>query len=95
MAVKTIHVSDISGKEADEPSLGGLVVYEHPEYSDLPVTLEARFVTVERIAMGDDLGEAEAAKGDRRSGQDVGDGFSSLPRARQAVAPRPRDHRAS
>jgi hypothetical protein len=41
MAVRTIHVSDISGKEADEKSLGRLIVHEHPEYSDLPVTLEA------------------------------------------------------
>jgi len=71
MAVKTIHVSDISGKEADEQTLGRLVVHEHPEYSDLPVTLEAlpeeveqlqatnaRFVTVEWIRPG-------ARKGDR------------------------------
>ena len=40
MAVKVVHVSDISGKEADEQSLGRLVVHEHPEYADLPVTLE-------------------------------------------------------
>src|SRR6266498_2141826 len=70
MAVKTIHVSDISGKEADESSLGRLVVHEHPEYSDLPVTLEAlpeeleqlqstsaRFVTVEWIRPGARKGE--------------------------------------
>jgi hypothetical protein len=70
MAVKVVHVSDISGKEADEQSLGRLVVHEHPEYADLPVTLEVlpdeieslqganRFVTVEWIAPG-------ARKGDR------------------------------
>jgi hypothetical protein len=70
MAVKVVHVSDISGKEADEQSLGQLVVHEHPEYADLPVTLEvlpeeveslqgaSRFVTVEWIAPG-------ARKGDR------------------------------
>ena len=70
MAVKVVHVSDISGKEADEQSLGRLVVHEHPEYVDLPVTLEvlpeevealqgaSRFVTVEWIAPG-------ARKGDR------------------------------
>jgi hypothetical protein len=70
MAVKTIHVSDISGKEADEQTLGRLVVHEHPEYSDLPVTLEAlpeeveqlqasgaRFVTVEWIRPGTRKGE--------------------------------------
>jgi hypothetical protein len=70
MAVKTIHVSDISGKEADEQTLGRLVVHEHPEYSDLPVALEAlpaeieqlsgtnaRFVTVEWIRPGARKGE--------------------------------------
>jgi hypothetical protein len=69
MAVKVIHVSDISGKEADEQSLGRLVVHEHPEYADLPVTLEvlpeeieslqgaSRFVTVEWIAPGARKGE--------------------------------------
>jgi hypothetical protein len=70
MAVKVVHVSDISGKEADEQTLGRLVVHEHPEYADLPVTLEvlpeeveslqgaSRFVTVEWIAPG-------ARRGDR------------------------------
>jgi hypothetical protein len=69
MAVKVVHVSDISGKEADEQSLGRLVVHEHPEYADLPVTLEvlpeeieslegaSRFVTVEWIAPGARRGE--------------------------------------
>jgi hypothetical protein len=70
MAVKVVHVSDISGKEADEQSLGQLVVHQHPEYADLPVTLEvlpeeveslqgaSRFVTVEWIA-------PDARKGER------------------------------
>jgi hypothetical protein len=69
MAVKVVHVSDISGKEAEEQSLGRLVVHEHPEYADLPVTLEvlpeevqslqaaSRFVTVEWIAPGARKGE--------------------------------------
>jgi hypothetical protein len=69
MAVKVVHVSDISGNEADEQSLGRLVVHEHPEYADLPVTLEvlpeeieslqgaSRFVTVEWIAPGARKGE--------------------------------------
>ena len=68
MAVKVVHVSDISGKEADE-SLGRLVVHEHPEYADLPgdpggppeevETLQgaSRFVTVEWIAPGARKGE--------------------------------------
>jgi hypothetical protein len=69
MAVKVVHVSDISGKEADEQSLGRLVVLDHPEYADLPVTLEvlpeeieslqgaSRFVTVEWVAPGARKGE--------------------------------------
>jgi hypothetical protein len=69
MAVKVVHVSDISGKEADEQSLGRLVVHEHPEYADLPVILEvlpdeveslrgaSRFVTVEWVAPGARKGE--------------------------------------
>ena len=69
MAVKVVHVSDISGKEADEQSLGRLVVLDQPEYADLPVTLEvlpdeieslqgaSRFVTVEWIAPGARKGE--------------------------------------
>jgi len=69
MAVKVVHVSDISGKEAEEQSLGRLVVHEHPEYADLPVTLEvlpdeveslkgsSRFVTVEWFQPGARKGE--------------------------------------
>jgi hypothetical protein len=71
MAVKVVHVSDVSGKESEEQSLGRLVVHEHPNYdsSDLPVTLEAlpdeveklkgssRFVTVEWIPPGSRKGE--------------------------------------
>jgi hypothetical protein len=69
MAVKVVHVSDISGKEAEEQSLGRLVVHEHPEYADLPVTLEvlpeeieslkasSRFVTVEFFPPGARKGE--------------------------------------
>jgi len=69
MAVKVVHVSDISGKEADEQSLGRLMVHEHPEYADLPVTLEvlpeeveslkssSRFVTIEWFQPGARKGE--------------------------------------
>jgi hypothetical protein len=64
MAVKVVHVSDISGREADEQQLGKLVVHEHPDYADLPVTLEVlpeeveelnssnRFVTLEYFQPG-------------------------------------------
>ncbi len=69
MAVKVVHVSDISGKEADEESLGHLIVHEHPEYANLPVTLEvlpeeveplrgvSRYVTLEYVEPGAHRGE--------------------------------------
>jgi hypothetical protein len=64
MAVKVVHVSDLSDKEADEHELGRLVIHQHPGYADLPVTLEVlpeevnglasapRLVTVEWIPPG-------------------------------------------
>jgi hypothetical protein len=69
MAVKVVHVSDISGREADEQELGKLVVHEHPDYADLPVTLEVlpeevaelnssnRFVTLEYFQPGSRKGQ--------------------------------------
>jgi hypothetical protein len=69
MAVKVVHVSDISGREADEQELGKLVIHEHPDYADLPVTLEVlpeevaelnssnRFVTVEYFQPGSRKGQ--------------------------------------
>jgi hypothetical protein len=69
MAVKVVHVSDISGREADEQELGKLVIHEHPDYADLPITLEVlpeevaelnssnRFVTVEYFQPGSRKGQ--------------------------------------
>jgi hypothetical protein len=69
MAVKVVHVSDISGMEAELSSLGRLVVHEHPGYEGLPVDLEAlpeevetlqaaeRFVTVEWFSPGSKRGK--------------------------------------
>lgn len=39
MAVKVVHISDLSGKQADEGELGKLIVHEHPRF-DVPITLE-------------------------------------------------------
>ena len=39
MAVKIGHVSDLSGKQAEESDMGKLVVHEHPNYRT-PITLE-------------------------------------------------------
>ncbi|HZC99358.1 MAG TPA: hypothetical protein VFA46_03935 [Actinomycetes bacterium] len=40
MAVKVVHVSDLSGKQVEESQLGRLVVVEHPDFAHGPVTLE-------------------------------------------------------
>jgi hypothetical protein len=40
LAVKVVHVSDLSGKQAQESELGRLVVLEHPDFAHRPVTLE-------------------------------------------------------
>jgi hypothetical protein len=39
VGTRTIHVSDLSGKQADEQALGKLIIREHPSYST-PITLE-------------------------------------------------------
>jgi hypothetical protein len=39
VAVKVVHVSDLSGKQADEGDFGKLIVHEHPKH-DGPITLE-------------------------------------------------------
>jgi hypothetical protein len=41
MAIKVVHVSDITGAEADEAKMAKLTIREHPEVQGLPVTLEA------------------------------------------------------
>jgi len=41
VAAKVVHVSDLSGQQADQTELGRLTVVEHPEFAELPVTLEA------------------------------------------------------
>src|SRR6266568_2509162 len=40
LAVKVVHVSDLSGKQVDESELGRLVVLEHPDFAQGPITLE-------------------------------------------------------
>jgi hypothetical protein len=39
VAVKVVHVSDLSGRQADEDEFGKLIVHEHPKYQT-PITLE-------------------------------------------------------
>jgi hypothetical protein len=39
VAVKVVHVSDLSGKQADEAEFGKLIIHEHPKHNG-PITLE-------------------------------------------------------
>jgi len=53
VGIRTVHVSDLSGKQADEQALGKLIIHEHPSYAT-PITLE---VLPEEIG---DLPESES-----------------------------------
>ncbi len=67
MAVKTIHVSDLSGREAEEQELARLVVVEHPDYKELPATLEVLPDEVEGLQSVEQLVQLEYyAPGERR-----------------------------
>src|SRR6266508_594637 len=99
MAVKVVHVSDISGQEADEQTLGRLVIHEHPEYADLPVTLEvlpkeveslqgaSRFVTVEWIAPA---AQRRRAAGGPAAARSTTPPWSTPASPTAAASPRPR-----
>jgi hypothetical protein len=41
MAVKVVHISDLTGAEADEAKMAKLTIRRHPGVEGLPVTLEA------------------------------------------------------
>ena len=68
MAVKVVHVSDLSGKQADENDMGKLIVHEHPNYQS-PITLEVlpdeigdlpeaeTYVSIEYIPPGERSGQ--------------------------------------
>jgi len=69
MAVKVVHVSDLSGRQAAEGQLGRLVVREHPDFTQTPITLEVlpdeigelpeseTYVRVEYIPPGETSGQ--------------------------------------
>jgi hypothetical protein len=69
MAVKVVHVSDLSGRQADDDQFGRLVVREHPDFAQTPITLEVlpdemgelpeseTYVRVEYIPPGETSGQ--------------------------------------
>jgi hypothetical protein len=40
MGTRIVHVSDISGREGTQEELGRLVIHQHPEFQQVPVTLD-------------------------------------------------------
>jgi hypothetical protein len=68
VAVKTVRVSDLSGKQADDDAMAKLVIHEHPKYEG-PITLDVlpdeigelpeseAYVSIEVIRPGDRSGQ--------------------------------------
>jgi len=68
LAVKVVHVSDLSGKQAEESDMGKLIVHEHPNYRT-PIALEVlpdeigelpepeTYVSIEYIRPGESSGQ--------------------------------------
>jgi hypothetical protein len=69
MGTKVIHVSDISGREGSGGELGRLVIHQHPDFQQVPITLDVlpeeiktleaatRLVVLEYFAPGSRRGE--------------------------------------
>jgi hypothetical protein len=86
VAVKTVHVSDLSGKQANEDELAKLIIHEHSNYRT-PITLEVlpdevgelpedeQYVAIELIQPGERRGRRAIISLDRfnklASGQDM------------------------
>ena len=68
MAVKTIRVSDLSGKEVDEDQLAKLVIHEHPQYQG-PITLDVLPEEVGELPESDAYVRIEVIQPGDRSGQ--------------------------
>jgi hypothetical protein len=76
LAVKVVHVSDLSGKQAEESDMGKLIVHEHPNYQS-PITLEVlpdeigdlpeaeTYVSIEYIPPGERSGQRTAISVER------------------------------
>jgi hypothetical protein len=68
VAVKTIRVSDLSGKEVDEDQLAKLVIHEHPQYQG-PITLDVLPEEVGELPESDAYVRIEVIQPGDRSGQ--------------------------
>jgi hypothetical protein len=68
VAVKTIRVSDLSGKEVDEEKLAKLVIHEHPQYQG-PIILDVLPEEVGELPESDSYVRIEVIQPGDRSGQ--------------------------
>lgn len=78
MATRVIHVSDVSGTEADERELGQLVIHQHPGYNGLPVTLEVLPEEMESLRGADRFARVEWVAPGARHGQELIVGLDDL-----------------
>lgn len=87
VAVKTIRVSDLSGREVDEDQLAKLVIHEHPQYQG-PITLDVLPEEVGELPESDAYVRIEVIQPGERSGQRATislDRFNSLAADMSAV----------
>jgi hypothetical protein len=73
VAVKVVHVSDLSGQQSAQVEFARLIVHEHPNYST-PITLEvlpgevsdlpneSQYVSIELVAPGERAGRAPGGR---------------------------------
>jgi hypothetical protein len=68
MAVKTVRVSDLSGKQADDDSIAKLVIHEHPQYQG-PITLDVLPDEIGELPESEAYVSIEVIQPGERSGQ--------------------------
>jgi hypothetical protein len=68
MAVKTVRVSDLSGKQADDDDMARLVIHEHPQYQG-PITLDVLPDEVGELPESEAYVSIEVIQPGSRSGQ--------------------------
>jgi len=71
LAVKVVHVSDLSGQQADESEFGRLIVREHPDFAQTPITLEVLPNEIGRLPESEPYVRLEYIAPGERAGQQV------------------------
>ena len=68
MAVKQVHVSDLSGQQASEEQFAKLIVHEHPQYQG-PITLDVLPEEIGELPESEQYVSIEVIQPGERSGQ--------------------------